>query len=109
MEIDYQRFDRYDAPTDMTVRLGPNTARNGTVTLSLSRSFVDRIGIDSITPEPDSVETGPDSVSYVFAVKEPSRPGAVRYNFQYERAGPVNGEVRMQDGPSLAFSVFVWP
>jgi hypothetical protein len=107
--LDYERFDRYNAPTEMTFRLAPNVGQSGKVRIALSRSFIERIAIDEIVPEPQSVETGADSVTYEFEVQEPSQPALIRYHFEYERAGTVKGEARLEDGPTLAFSIFVWP
>jgi hypothetical protein len=109
LALEYQRLDRYKAPTQLTVSVGPNTAREGTVRLSLNHDFLDRTEIRSIVPEPESEETGPEEVTYVFRVAAPDQAARIRFDFEYDRAGPAQGEVRLEGGPSLAFSTFVFP
>ena len=109
LALEFERIDRARAPTGMTVTLAPNIAQSGSARLAVSREFVDRISIDEIVPEPESVETGRDAVTYTFDVKDASQPAAIRFDFQHKFAGLMRGAVQMEGGPALPFEMFVWP
>jgi len=81
----------------------------GVVRLSLNQEFVDRVEIQRITPEPESTEAGPDAVTYAFRVAAPDQPTQVRFDYEYDKAGPVQGQLRLDGGPQLDFGSFVFP
>lgn len=107
--LDFERIDRANAPTGLVVTLGPNVAQGGTAQVALSREFIERISIEAVVPEPQSVETGAAEVIYTFEVEDPAQPASMRLGFRYELAGRARGAVRLVDGPTLRFETFVWP
>lgn len=107
--LDFERIDRANAPTGLTVTLAPDVAQGGAAQVAFSREFMERISIEEVVPEPQSVETGAGEVIYTFNVEDPSQPASVRLDFQYEQAGLTHGSVRLADGPALRFEAFVWP
>ena len=77
--------------------------------LSLNHDFLDRVEIKRIVPEPESVETGSEIVTYVFNIADPGQPAQIRFDYEYEKAGPARGEMRLEGGPTLQFNSFVFP
>jgi hypothetical protein len=109
LELIWERIDRNHAPTQMTLMLSPAVIQNGTARVSFTREYIDRIEIDEVVPEPQSVETTPDGVTYAFEAEDASQPVAVEVDFQYARPGMARGEVSVEGGPTLPISSFVWP
>lgn len=107
--LSFERIDRYRAPSELEVMLGSNVAQEGVVRLSLNHEFLERVQIDRILPEPESVETGPDAVTYTFRITAPDRPSQVRFDYEYDQYGPAQGELRLEGGPALEFRSFVFP
>jgi hypothetical protein len=81
--LGYQRFDRYKAPTSLDVTVGAGVAQEGNVRLALNHDFLDRVAIQRIIPEPESVETGPDAITYVFAVAASGQPARISLYYVY--------------------------
>jgi hypothetical protein len=109
LQIDYDRFDRIHAPTRFRIRLGAGTAVNGEVRLWVARTYLDRVDVRSIVPEPESTEAGADRVIFVFGTDDPDRPAVVTFHFEHDRIGLARGEVGLIDGPTIAFRQVVYP
>jgi hypothetical protein len=109
LAVRYERIDRFGTPTGMTFLLPANAAAGGNAQLVFSREFMDRISIEEIVPEPESVETRAEEVIYHFQVEDPAQPTEIRMDFDHEKIGVAHGTVRLQEGRGLQFSMFVWP
>jgi hypothetical protein len=109
LELDWQRIDRNQAPTQLTLTLAPQLIQGGAARVTFNEEYLDRIEIEEIVPEPESVETGADGVTYQFETKDTSQPIQVKVDYQYARPGMARGEVGVEGGPSLRFESFVWP
>ena len=109
LALDYERIDRANTPTGLTLTLGPNVAPGGVARIFFSRELMDRISVEEVLPEPESVETSVDGVTYAFEVKDASQQASVRLDFTHKLAGLAHGVVRLEDRPELRFDMFVWP
>jgi hypothetical protein len=65
--------------------------------------------LQTVTPEPDSVEAGPDGFTYVFKVNDPTRPTSVTFHLQPETIGRLEGRVALDGGEPVDFEQFVYP
>jgi hypothetical protein len=109
LALEYERIDRLGAPTGMRVMLGPRVAEGGSARVAFSRNFMDRISVEEIVPEPAEVATSAEQVVYTFEIEDTAQPTSIRLDFEHEQAGTARGVVRLEGGPELAFSAFVWP
>lgn len=109
LTLQYERIDRYHAPSGIVVKTGPSAAPDGALRLSLNHELLERLQIERIMPEPESVETGPAFVTYTINVAQPDQPSQVRFDWEYNQAGPARGELQLEGGPALEFGVFVFP
>lgn len=107
--VEYNRFERYQAPTILLVHLGPQTTRDGTVRLWLRREYVENIELQHIDPEPESVEVTPDRFIYTFKVSALDRSTAVRYHFEPEKFWRMAVSMGLESGPRLEFTQFYYP
>jgi hypothetical protein len=107
--VTYERLDRYQAPTELEIIAGPNTAQGEELRLTLNQEFLDRIEIDGIEPEPDSVEAAGKEQVYVFKVADPSLPTVVHISYQFTRPGSALIELGLEEGSLLNFNQFVFP
>jgi len=104
---EYERFARLMLPTTLRVRLDP--MGQGQVRLWLDRGYLESVRPQTVTPEPDSVEAGPDGFTYVFKVNDPNRPTAVTFDLQPETIGRLEGRVGLEGGERVEFEQFVYP
>ena len=109
LSMEFEQIDRYQAPTDMTIFVGPNVAQGDIIRLSFNKEFMERVEVQHFIPEPESSAAGPEVVTYGFRVSDPGQPVEVRLDFQHEKAGLARGEVRLEGGDALRFDSFVFP
>src|SRR5918992_325114 len=106
LQVEYQRFGRYKAPMDLKIRLGPEAIQEGKVRLWLERNYLNTIQVETIVPQPDSVESDANRLIYVFDVPSSNFPVEVTFLVQSENIGYQTGRVGIEGGPSLNFSQF---
>ena len=104
---EYERFARFMLPTTLRVRLDP--MGQGEAPLWLDRGYLESVRPQTVTPEPDSVEAGPDGFTYVFKVNDPNRPIVVTFDLQPETIGRLEGRVGLEGGERVEFEQFVYP
>ena len=107
--MEYQRFGRYKAPMDLKIRLGPEAIQEGKVRLWLERSYLNTMQVEAIVPQPGSVESDANPLIYVFNVSSSNYPVEITFLMQSESIGRQTGRVRLEGGPSLSFSQFIYP
>jgi hypothetical protein len=107
--LEYSRFGRFRAPLMVRVHIGPNAVQQGPVRLQLGRHYLENVQIEGVTPPPEQVEAGPDYLTYVFAVSEPSRSTAVTFFLTADQIGRQRGCVGLVEGPTLCFRQFIYP
>jgi hypothetical protein len=107
--VEYNRFERYQAPAMLRVHLGPGAARDGKARLWLSRKYVENIELRHIDPEPESVEVAHDRLIYTFSAPDPTRPTAVTYHLEANKFWRMPVSVGLDGGPQLNFTQFFYP
>lgn len=107
--IEYDRFERRQAPAMLRVHLGPGAASNGQAQVWLSRNYVEAIEIEQIIPQPERVEAGPERMIYVFNVGDTSQPTAITFYLKPQAIGAIQAQAGLADEQPLNFSHFVYP
>ena len=107
--VEYQRFERYHAPTELTVQIGPGVAREGAVRLWLDSGYAQSPEIDSVLPEPEAVEVGSERVTYVFQVSTPDEPTTIALQVRHSQFARQRGRLGIEGGPELSFTQFDYP
>lgn len=107
--LEFQRFGRFTAPDELIVHLGPGAARGREARIWVSRPFLEEMEIESLVPEPDRVEAGPDRYVFVFPLVRPGAPSAFTFHLQAQTIGPLPGRVGLDGGPELSFQQFIYP
>jgi hypothetical protein len=110
MWMEYNRFGRIQAETSkLQIHLGPGTGANGKVRIWLNREYLEGVRVTNLTPEPESVEAGPDRFTYVFNAPDASQPSVVIFRLEPDHIGRLKGQVGLEGGASLSFKQFVYP
>jgi len=109
LAVSYQRLERHHAPGRFTVDVAPAFVEAGEVRLWLDADYVRVLEIQSIVPEPESVELGADRVIYAFTVREGS--GSMEITFFYEHDGywQQDAQLGLTNGVPVTFGQFVFP
>ena len=109
LSITYFRFDRHHAPGELDIEVAPAFVEEGEVRLWIDAELVARLGIERISPEPESVEMAPERYVYVFAVAEPGEPLTVAIDYKHNGYWRERGQIGLENGAPITLSQFVFP
>jgi hypothetical protein len=103
MKLKYERIERANAPSIMSMNFAPSAISNGKIHLFVSESIVKELGARRVIPEPASSTIGNGGVTYTFpattlpaAVEielSPSHPGIHTFKTGIVGAEMVNAKV----------------
>jgi hypothetical protein len=100
----YDRLARHQAPSKLELRL--QAAAGDTVSVWLNQPFVDGVKVEQILPEPESVVSGDGRITWRFVVA--ANP-EITFLISPDKFFRRQGELGLNEGPSLRFSQFVFP
>ena len=109
LRIEYHRFWRLKSPMSLRLHLGPEAAASGQARVWLSRSYVEAMRVQHVTPQPQRVEAGSDRFTYVFTLSQVNRPTAVTFTIEPETPGSVAGQAGLENGLEIRFRHFIYP
>ena len=109
LQLEYSRFERRHAPTELEVRVARSAANQDQVEVWVSSDYLARIEITSIGPEPEEVSEAGDRVVYRFNIDDQSEASEIRIALEPDEPGLTTGRIGVIDGPELMFSQFVYP
>lgn len=109
VQIEYPRFNRLQAESELKVRLGNRLLRGGVVHLKVSRAFDDTAAIERIQPEPrETVNAGRYAI-YLFPVSPSAATADFTFRFKSSRAGIHMYAFGIEDGPEVQVRTVVLP
>ena len=109
IRVNYGRLERKSNPTTVTVELAPEAASEGEARVWIDRDWVNGVLIDSVVPEPESIEIDPRRLVYVFAAKPGEGPIEIVFHLEYEGWGWQSGEIGLDGGLSHEFGQVIYP
>lgn len=109
LKIEFERFGRYQEPTELRVYLDTAAQQGDSVRVGISRDYLEQVQIQQATPEPESVEYQSDKLVYHFRVVSLNQPIAITFYLEPKRIGPVSGSVELEQGQTLQFNQFIYP
>lgn len=107
MTVQYDRLLRSSAPAEYGFEANPAVVTGHELRLRFDQSLMDGIEIDSIVPQPETEEAGPNSTEFAFRVKANT---SVKVNFRYRPTtfGRRSGRVSV-GGHAVLIDQFVYP
>ncbi|MDP9365344.1 MAG: hypothetical protein M3Q10_14155 [Chloroflexota bacterium] len=109
LRLEYQRFERLQAPTTLRVLLGAGATGDGQAEVWLAREYLEAVEIEQIEPEPQESRAGTDRTTYVVAVDQAAEPVAVTFHLRHETFGRRSGRIGLPDGTAVDFTQVVYP
>jgi hypothetical protein len=105
IEVEYDRYLRREAPTEIKVTLYAPAAETAKE-LQFSNDFYDKVQVEQVIPEPTEVSTHENGITYKFAGTATIMP--ITFYLQPKHMGTQ--EIQVQAGErSVSFSQFVYP
>ncbi len=103
MDVKYERIERTDSPSIMTIAFGPSAIQDGKIQLYISNSLVKSLGTQRVIPAPRDTVIGDGGLTYTFpATKppatvdlalQPSGPGIYDFTVNVVGAQPVHAKI----------------
>jgi len=109
LSVEYERFARHEAETELKLHISKEAARSGSLRLWLDRDYMSKFGIKEINPEPQRSDLGADRVTFVYPVPKPGGRLTVRFLFEATEIGNVEGAAGIEGHDTLRFKQFVYP
>lgn len=109
IQVKYGRFERLLAPAQYEIEIDPQQASNGELKLQVNRKLLSFYKIEKITPEPESEEITPEQIIYAFQFQQGNEPLKVTFDLQGNLTGIPQGEIGIENGPSVEISQFIYP
>ncbi|MBC5775144.1 hypothetical protein H8S95_13785 [Pontibacter sp. KCTC 32443] len=105
MEIEYERFLRNEVSGEMKVNLVNIPSANPSV--FFSKEFYENIRVEQVVPEPETVQVGPEGITYTFQVSQPE--SHIMFYTKPMHTGTLNIVVRGPNNDTVTLSQFVYP
>lgn len=109
LEVEFERFGRRGGTQDLLVEAAASEVKDGVWEIELSLGYVESVDIDSITPEPESVEAVEGGIRYTFTQPELGVDLEATFSVTPEGMWSHGGEIRFAGGPSIRVHHFLFP
>jgi len=107
LTIEYERIERANTPSTMTLHIGPNAIRDGHVKVFVSDSIVQSLGAQRVAPQPAESVIGQGGILYTFLTT--TGPAEIQIQLQPVLPGPHSFRIQIPNSPAIEASVFVMP
>jgi hypothetical protein len=101
--------ERFKTPSVFSIRLEPATFQGNHAYVWVSRSFVDKLGLQRISPEPALSIPQEQGIGYLFAVQKAGQPITLDFALEPAEVGFFRQEVRVGGGQQLFVHTLVFP
>ena len=108
-QVRYARAIRHRDATQFRIDVPTSRTSQNQVEIAIERSFLEGINLESIIPEPESVEAGADAIVYSFDVGGAEQPVTITFNFEPVDIGPTSAIVAVNDERPITLDIFVFP
>jgi hypothetical protein len=107
IDVKYERIERTESPSILTIRFGQSAIVGGKITLYVSQSLVQGLGTQRVIPAPLASEVGKGGLTYTFLASKP--PASVDLALQPSSPGMYEFTVGVAGAEPLHAKVFVVP
>jgi hypothetical protein len=107
--VEFERFARYQTTFPLRVHFTHEAARNGALSMWISREYLNHVRIKTIMPEPTTTRLSSDGLTYLFAFHEPGPDGEVFLYVEAQDVGLLSGRIGLTADHSIPFKQLVYP
>lgn len=105
MRLDYERFVRWEAPTELSITAFPR--QSDEVRLRIGGGYLSRVQLTEIVPAPLETISAADEDTYVLRLAETG--GRIKLHVTPNAPGMLRLDLRLGSGEPLRVRQFVWP
>jgi hypothetical protein len=107
IDMKYERIERTDSPSLITIDFGPSAIHEGKIKLYISESLVKGLGTQRVVPAPTETTVGEGGLTYTFPASEP--PAAIDLALQPSGPGIYHFMIGVANAKPIQAKVFVVP
>lgn len=107
LEVHFERFGRRNAPQTLRFHVATPPDPEGKIRISIDREYLESVQVDSMAPEAESVEGGPDRHTFEFRTAQGET--TISFKLRPEGLGPLRGTAAVEGRPPVEFNQFVYP
>lgn len=109
LSLQYDRLLRASAPSQYRFEAHPSTAPGGELRLRFDRALLEDIELESIVPQPEREEAGPDYTEFIFRTAPGPAPLKIDFRYRPTTFGLHGGRVSVGDAHAVTIDQFVYP
>lgn len=109
VRLEYNRLDRFAAPTTLKVQLSAAAAAGREVKLLVSHGYINGVRIRRIEPTPKRIERTAEGIVFVFAPPGRGRAASVQFQVEGVAYGSLDGLLALGDGTRIPFKQYLLP
>lgn len=109
LRVDYARFDRQRAQSQLRVELAGEATASGRVEVWVATPYLEALELRAIVPEPETTRAGAERTVFGFAVAAPGEPAAITLFYEADTVGAQTGRVGLVGGPEVAYGQWLFP
>ena len=107
IDLKYERIERTDSPSILTIDFGPSAIHDGKIKLYVSESLVRGLGTQRVVPAPLETMIGDGGLTYTFSASKP--PATVDLALQPSGPGIYHFTIGVVNDEPVQAKVFVVP
>jgi hypothetical protein len=107
IDVKYERIERTDSPSILTIDFGPSAIHDGKIRLHISESLVKGLGTQRVVPAPLETMIGDGGLTYTFSASKP--PAAVDLALQPSGPGIYHFTIGVVNAEPIQAKIFVVP
>ncbi|HSE49274.1 MAG TPA: hypothetical protein VLA96_08725 [Terriglobales bacterium] len=108
MEVEYERFARRQAPAEITFHFSPAPLADGKLRVWVQQDYIEQLGLEHVTPEPERAELRDGKLLYTFAAAE-GQDLRVTFELQPQQVGLRRARAGLEGGAELEYWQFIYP
>jgi len=105
LELRYDGMVRMGTPQTLKLRVTPV---HGAARIALATAYLDGVRLDGVLPAPEHVAASSEWTTFTFASSD-GTPIQVAFTLVPDRFGVLDGKLRRESDPELAFRQIVYP
>jgi hypothetical protein len=109
LKVNYERFVHLQSPTHLDIDVDLKKAEGGKIRIWVANQFLDRVRLDGVNPEWESVQVGSDRVIFSFNVSDHVGTATIRFDLTPERIGSQEINIGVPGEPKLSFHQIIFP
>lgn len=109
LEADFERYGRRGGTQSLTVRADASAASNGEWQLDISSEYLGAVRVETITPQPDSVEAVPGASRYTFLQATDGADLRVEFALRPDTLWDASGDLQLVGAGAVTVRHFFFP